>query len=766
MRLGIHELGKIHDTALQIGLSAQRKALLMGMDTHLVQSLDHHDQPSTQLWLDLNHLAQFPKSSDIVDEHPLAIWLTNAYRLSIAYPQAAVFRQSLDRLRGHLSQRTTISEETTAITRSIILPKPFFVGRKRELQQLREALLPEQGLPRPVAILGQGGLGKTWLGEHFMAENQRLFPGGRHKLVLNVDDQRSAAMCLAELNQALKLGAPPEQHRKAVAKALREQKALLHIDNADTKKLALMVGELVQGLPGAAILLTGRYTRLGEDRTSGWVRVLPEVLSLEDAREQVRQELLGCKRLPSDAEIDRLVQELGRLPLAIHLAAGHLREVRSVDSFLEWLEESGYQLKPVDVSTVAPEDRERQALDASFSLSLEAFRKEAEPLVPALHALGWAPLAGFGKSLGMAITGLKEWEFEELLIRARGLALLDEVPLEEREDRAWVLHPLMAKWLGLKCDKKIVQERMGVWIAERLPDDPQESRGRRWTELNQEAKGVRAWLEDGPFEIFEAEWGGLWWYASTAGGVEGWIEAVEKALPQVKDAEKRSDLLWSLGQMARFNGMLDKAWEATVQRIQLDREQGWESGLASDYGLQADILMERGQLDNALDLLRNQVLPVDRRLGDKRGQAIALSRIAAILQKQGHLGEALRIRREEVIPLKKEVGDERELAAEMGNIAVILSEQGQLDDAIQILRKDVLPVSERLGERLGLMIQRANLAFRLLKRGRSTDRAEVHDLLCHALADAERMKMAKKIEWIQRIQRHYNLPPLTPKPPR
>lgn len=766
MLLGTQDLGKIHDAALQIDLTAQRKALLKGIDTRLAQSLTQHDQPSAQLWLDLNYLSQFPKSSDIIDDHPLAIWLSNAYRLSTAYPQASVFEHHLDKLKGHLSQRITVREGSTTGSRRLILPKPFFVGRGQELQQLREALLPEKGLPKPVAIVGRGGLGKTWLGEHFMGEHQGRFPGGRHKLILNVGDQRSAATCLAELNQALKLGAPPEQHRKAVAKALREKNILLHIDNADTAELALMVGELVGALPGAAILLTGRYTRLGEDRTSGWVRILPDVLSPPDAREQVKQELLGCRRLPSDNEIDRLVQELGRLPLAIHLAAGHLRAGRSVDSFLKALRESGYQLKPMDLSSVAPEDRARHVLDASFSVSLEAFRNQAEPLVPALHTLGWAPLAGFGPSLGRAITGLSEFDFEELILQARGLALLDEVPVEEREDPAWVLHPLMAKWLGLKGDPKLVQERMGVWILERLPMDPQESRGRRWGELDQEAKGVRTWLEDGPFACLEAEWSWLWLYASLAGGVEGWIEAVDRALPQVKDARKRSKLLWSLGQMSFWSGMLDKAWEAVEQRIQIDREQGWDEELASDYSLQADILMERGRLDQALELLRNQVLPVFQRLGNKRDQAITLSRIAEILKKQGQLEEALRIQREEVLPLKKEVGDERELAVEMANIAVLLSAQGQLDEAIEILRKEVLPVYERLGERLGLLISRAHLAHDLLERGRPEDRPEAHTLLCQALAEAQRMKRSDDIEWFQRIQQYYNLPPLAPKPPR
>ncbi len=765
MLLQTQELHEIYNTALALQLGDRRDALMSSIDVRIAQGMIRSPRPADQLLEDLNFLSRYPKNPDIAAEHPLIIWLTTAIQLSPEHPRASVFTQYLEKLRAQLSERSTANDKATQDIRRPIRSKPFFVGRKQELQQLGEALLPGQGLPKPVAIVGQGGLGKTWLGEHFFEQHHARFPGGRYKLILNVGDQRSAAMCLAELNQALQVGARPEQHRDAVAKALRERSILLHIDNADTAELAAMVGELVGALAGAAILLTGRYTRLGEDRTSGWVRILPDVLSLDDAREQVKQELLGCQRLPVDKDIERLVRELGRLPLAIHLAAGHLKAGRSVDRFLKALYETGYQLKPVDVSTVAPEDRARQVLDASFSLSLEAFRNQAEPLLPALYALGWAPLAGFGTSLGMAITGLSEFDFEELIIQARGLALLDEVPVEEREDFAWRLHPLMAGWLGLKGEKKLVQERMGAWILERLPDDPQESRGRRWEELNQEAKGVRDWLEDGPFETLEAEWGGLWSYASNAGGVEGWIDAVERALPQVKDARKRSDLFWSLGQMTGYSGMLNKAWQAVEQRIQIDQEQMWEQELASDYGLQADILREQGQLDQALNLLRNQVLPVFQRLGEKREQALTLGRIASILQKQAHLEDALRIRREEALPLHKEAGDERELAVEMANIAWILARQGHLDKAIEIRRQEVLPVYERLGERLALIASRANLTDTLLQRGRPEDRPEAHELLCQALAEAERMKVAKLIDHILGIQQRYNLPPLIPKPP-
>lgn len=748
-------------------LDLNRNALLSGVDPRLKAQLPQLSKPAEQLWTDLNALNQIPRLLDS-NEAPLLAWLRSAQQLGDGRLEGELFGAMLHRLEHE--QHAPIPQSSLNIVQYLgtlhfrqAPPPRIFVGRAREMELLRSALIDSGEALCPVALLGMGGLGKTWLARSFGERHRKHFPGGIYHLTFIENDTRRASNWIGDLAGQLELKVKHEEQAAAVGEKLRELGAIVHLENVDTKELVRTAMELARALWGIPLIATSRYLALGADQSSGWSVIKLQPLSEEEALEQLERELWGQERKPSVQDGRRLVRALGYLPLATRIAAGHLRSGRSIDGFLRQLERSGLSLEMWDPRGEDASERARQVLSTSFGISLEAFKKEvgssAPILVPALHNLGWAPLGGFGPSLGMAITGLDELDFEELMVQARTLSMVDEIPVEEREDQAWSLHPLMAKWLALAGDKEAVQKRVGAWILERVPNRPQETRGERWRELNREAKGVRAWLEEGPFEMLENEWGGIWWYASIAGGVEGWLEAVERTLPKVEDVLKRSMLLWSLANIAFYGGMQDKAWEAVEQKMKLDREPGRERELALDQSLQSQLLRERGQLEQALQLLREEVLPVDRRLGRKRDQAIHLGGIADILQKQGRLDEALSVHREEALPLLQEVGDQRDLGSAMGNIAGILSHQGKLDEAIEILRREVLPILERLGDGLNLLTNRANLAITLLERGHLQDREEAQELLKQALAEAERMKRGNDITWIRDLQKHYKLIP-------
>ena len=75
---------------------------------------------------------------------------------------------------------------------------------------------------------------------------------------------------------------------------------------------------------------------------------------------------------------------------------------------------------------------------------------------------------------------------------------------------------------------------------------------------------------------------------------------------------------------------------------------------------------------------REEELPVYERLGDVRSRAAAMVRIADILVSRGDLDEALRIRREEQLPVFERLGEVRARAVNMGQIADILYRRGDL----------------------------------------------------------------------------------------
>jgi hypothetical protein len=135
----------------------------------------------------------------------------------------------------------------------------------------------------------------------------------------------------------------------------------------------------------------------------------------------------------------------------------------------------------------------------------------------------------------------------------------------------------------------------------------------------------------------------------------------------------------------------------------------------------ADILCDRGRLDEALAIRREQELPVYQRLGDVRSAAITQGKIADILYDRGRLDQALAIRRDEELPVYKRLGDVRSAAVTQGSIAHILHARGRLDEALAIRRDEELPVFQELGDVRGQVVCRTNIALTLLQRGRAED---------------------------------------------
>ena len=87
----------------------------------------------------------------------------------------------------------------------------------------------------------------------------------------------------------------------------------------------------------------------------------------------------------------------------------------------------------------------------------------------------------------------------------------------------------------------------------------------------------------------------------------------------------------------------------------------------------------RGEIDcahNAFDLAKD----IYDQLHDDHGKAIAMGQIADILQARGELDEALRILREEVLPAFERLGDVRALLVARANLAITLLKRGAPGD--------------------------------------------------------------------------------------
>lgn len=652
------------------------------------------------------------------------------------------------------------NSEGGRVTLWVVPPKPppptvptdVFVGREWELEAMREALLPQSGPVRPVAVCavqGMPGIGKSYLAARFAREHGEAFPGGVQTLVLGAAATATADSLLADLCGRLELPSGGAQAWERLQARLQRPATLVIVENVDDAPLAEAVAEFAGRLPGCALAVTGRYQGLGD--TPGWRNVPVARLTDDLALAQLREELAEKAASYPETELRELVRALGGLPLAVHLAAGYLRAGLSPAGFVRRLREQGLAVPPVSKSDPRWQaDRTRAVLGTSFELSREAFLRtlaeervaEPERWWRAFCDLGHAPLVGFGPSLGAAVAGLEVDEFETLCFYGRRLSLLEAVEDEGRLPGSHRVHPLLAEWLRRWRTEGEARERLNDWFLERLPKPPNDlpdDAPHPWKEIHAEHPALVEWLDGASDVLLPMILSAGYTFAMLCGPFSVWVRLCVRALGLVSDASARSKLYWLLGQGTLRIGDLDGTLQAAASKAEIDRAIGDERGAALAAGLLAQVLHVRGELDEAVQIHRERCLPVYERLGmvregakawgriadvmkiqrrlkealeiyqgkclpafeqagDARERAVTWGRIADVLQARGELDEALRIRRDEELRVHERMGNMREQALVWGKIADVLQMRGELDEALRIRRQEELPVHERLGE--------------------------------------------------------------------
>ncbi len=191
-------------------------------------------------------------------------------------------------------------------------------------------------------------------------------------------------------------------------------------------------------------------------------------------------------------------------------------------------------------------------------------------------------------------------------------------------------------------------------------------------------------------------------------------------------ARRRAGLLRELGQLQFQLGETAAAEAALQEALALFARLADEREQADTWSDIADVAMQRGDLDTALSLSRDVILPLCLKLGEQRWVAITRGRIADIYQKRGDLDAALRIRREEELPVYERLGAARDAAVTRSKVADIYQMRGDLDAALRIRREEVLPVFERLGDARDLAVTRGRIADIYQMRGELDAALRIH----------------------------------------
>ncbi|MCT2581530.1 ATP-binding protein [Actinophytocola gossypii] len=198
---------------------------------------------------------------------------------------------------------------------------PWFVGRADELGQLG----------RPVtAIVGTGGIGKTWLALHWAHHNADRFPDGQLFVDLRGTSSAGRPMSTPTALRCLLDGLGVDHHAIPVdldaqigryRSLVAGRRLLVVLDNADS---ATQVAPLLPGSPTCTVLVTSR-NRLDGLLTSVGAHLLALDALTDTESHDLFLRRLGSVRLRAEpTAAAELVRYCSGLPLALGIVAGRV----------------------------------------------------------------------------------------------------------------------------------------------------------------------------------------------------------------------------------------------------------------------------------------------------------------------------------------------------------------------------------------------------------------------------------------------------------
>ncbi|MEY2246489.1 CHAT domain-containing protein, partial [Streptomyces sp. BF23-18] len=220
--------------------------------------------------------------------------------------------------------------------------------------------------------------------------------------------------------------------------------------------------------------------------------------------------------------------------------------------------------------------------------------------------------------------------------------------------------------------------------------------------------------------------------AITSGDGDHADTLLHRAIQQTQTSDRETDpadhaaVLYDHANRLITRGEIAQAEKLLHQARQLFTDAGNTPSAAIVWGQIADILQQRGEVDETLRIRREIELPVYERIGDTRSTAVTWGRIADILQRRGEVEEALRIHREVALPAFKRIGDTSSVAVTWGKIADILQQQGEVEEALRIRREVELPTFKRIGDTRSVAITWSKIADILQQRGEVEEALRIH----------------------------------------
>ena len=593
-----------------------------------------------------------------------------------------------------------------------LAPNPLFVGRGDELLQIAAALRGGDtvALGQVVASTGLGGLGKTQLAVELVHRYGRFFAGGVFWLSFasaqEIPLQVAACASSGAVGLEAGVGSLPLEERVKLVRAAWQSAVprLLVFDNCEDEEL------LEQWRPtsgGCRVLVTSRRSHWSP--TLGLTSVPLDILPRLDSVElllRYRPDLA-----PDDPSLDAIADDLGDLPLALHLAGSYLRAYRgdvSLESYVAELRHPGHaSLRGRGLEGSPSPTRHVQNLAQTFALSLARLDRNQEVDRAAIALLARLASMAPGEPVPRELLGKTFVEVDPLR-RVDGLRRLGAVGLVE-EGEGWLrLHRLLVHFVrqeALDPQAQTAVERAVIGCGQAAADRHL-SGAALWAmiphvvEVAKSASGRDVnRREERDAELCAAA-GHVLQYAADLRGARPWFERALAIRERIQGPDHSNTaeslsmlavLLRKLGALAAAQPLLERALAIRERALGPDHPATAQSlnDLATLFRDQSEPAAARPLLERALAIDEAACGP------HHRATARDLGNLACVLRDQGELAAARPLFERCLVIREQLLGTEHPTVAQsLHDLASVLFAQGELTAARSLFER-ALAIRER-----------------------------------------------------------------------
>ncbi|GIV93361.1 MAG: hypothetical protein KatS3mg056_2070 [Chloroflexus sp.] len=640
-----------------------------------------------------------------------------------------------------------------------------FVGRERELYKLASMFVDDQ--KKIVTIRGPGGIGKTALVAALAHRLRFVFSDGIVALSLVLPGEQAGLNAADVRRQLARLlgirveesSAWPTDERDQetilVEHLQRRRRVLLIWDNYETvlwrlgretdpdasdgvfsaaqRDAATAVQRLVRRLAdsGMSMLFTSRQSPVG---IPGEVCFPPlEVgqlpgLSAEASEDFMRRWI--SMRNPKEQFLHQLAAAVDHHPLAMQLAITRWdRGQDDEDTFLSNLDHELAQAR----DPAAPM-YQQTSVEINIRLSLNALPNELREALLTLTIIANPRIIPLHAAVVWGLEDGQQWQIEtahrqlEVLQQTSLLQGIGYDPAHNRA-QAYSLQPVIAGFLrreaqrreaGQTLDMNVARQRYARWAAMLVAQahDPQQGINAN-PDLAQWVQFVLPDLTAALPALTDADRGWTYWQAAWVFARMGDLATAQRMIDLATPLAQTDEAL--LGRVYHqqadllvTRGDLDQALELYQQSLDLTDRLGDVQGKAATLHQMANVFVTRGDLDQALELYQ-QSLDLFDRLGDVKGKAATLHAMAHVFVTRGDLDQALELYQQS-LDLKDRLGDVQGKAATLHQMANVFVTRGDLDQALELYQQS-LDLTDRLGDVQGKAATLHQMANVFVTRG-------------------------------------------------